>query len=202
MKKILTCVVVLLMMALLTGCGANVQTKTAKATTASGKAHKVLIAYYSHSGTTEAAAKEIQKQLGADIYRIQTNLTYPKNAPGTLNQVKQEYVAQIRPELKNKVKDFAQYDSVILGFPNWFDDPPMGVFSFLEQEDWQGKTIYPFVTYGLGGFGSSLEDIQKSVGNAALGKGLMLHASIARKADKQIAGWLKDIGLTIPREEK
>lgn len=199
MKKILFCFLSIVFIGLITGCSTQSTTGKQEATS---KPHKVLIAYYSHSGTTEAAAKEMQKQLGADIYKIQTNIAYPKNAPGTLNQVKQEYVQQIRPELKTKVANFAAYDTIILGFPNWFDNPPMGVFSFLEGQKWQGKTIYPFVTYGLGGFGSSIEDMQRAVPAATLGKGLMLHASIARKADKQIATWLQAIGLTAQKEGK
>ena len=194
MKKILEYLMDLFTISIISGCG-FVSRSAEPAASPAGRAHKVLIAYYSQTGTTEAAAKEIQKQTGADIYRIKTQLVYPKNAPGMLNQVKQEYVRQIRPELESTVKKFADYDTVILGFPNWFDDPPMGVFTFLESQKWHGKTVYPFVTYGLGGFGSSLADIQKAAPDAALGRGLMLHAGAARKAEQQIAGWLTAIGL-------
>lgn len=180
-----------LMILTLSGCS-----NTSSAPAAENSApKKILIAYYSHSGTTAAAAREIQKQTGGTLFQIQTKLTYPPNAPGTLAQVKQEYVSQSRPQLKKELPDFSDYDTVILGFPNWFDSPPMGVFTFLENHNWQNKSIYPFVTYGLGGFGSSIEEIHKSAPGAFVGNGLMLHASTARTASTQIASWLQTLNI-------
>ncbi len=199
MKKYL--VILCLLLAAVSGCSSQ------KAENNGGngsRPHKILIAYYSQTGTTAAAAEEIQKQTGGTLFQIKTNIVYPKNAPGTLAQVKQEYIQNLRPHLSGDVENFADYDTVFLGFPNWFDAPPMGVFTFLEGYDWKGKTIYPFVTYGLSGFGSSIGDIQKAAPAAAVGEGLMLHASIARKADKQIAAWLQSLHTTekeVPKNE-
>lgn len=121
---------------------------------------RILIAYYSQSGHTEAVAKAIQQETGGDLYRIRTNIAYPKNAPAMQSQAKAEYNEGLRPPLAEPMPDMSRYDVVFLGFPNWYNAPPAGVFTFLEQTDWKGKAIVPFVTYGLSGWGSSIDDMR------------------------------------------
>lgn len=156
---------------------------------------RILIAYYSQSGHTEAVAKAIQQETGGDLYRIRTNISYPKNAPAMQSQVKAEYNEGLRPPLAEPMPDMSRYDVVLLGFPNWYNAPPVGVFTFLEGTDWKEKTIVPFVTYGLSGWGSSIEDIRVAAPNAAVAKGLAVHASQAGHCRKAVASWLDSLGL-------
>lgn len=156
---------------------------------------RILIAYYSQSGHTEAVAKAIQQETGGDLYRIRTNISYPKNAPAMQSQVKAEYNEGLRPPLAEPMPDMSRYDVVLLGFPNWYNAPPVGVFTFLEGTDWKEKTIVPFVTYGLSGWGSSIDDIRVAAPNAAVAKGLAVHASQAGHCRKAVASWLDSLGL-------
>ncbi|WP_301962915.1 flavodoxin [uncultured Megasphaera sp.] len=156
---------------------------------------RILIAYYSQSGHTEAVAKAIQQETGGDLYRIRTNISYPKNAPAMQSQVKAEYNEGLRPPLAEPMPDMSRYDVVLLGFPNWYNAPPVGVFTFLEGTDWKGKTVVPFVTYGLSGWGSSIDDIREAAPNAAVAKGLAVHASQAGHCRKAVASWLDSLGL-------
>ncbi|WP_276835227.1 flavodoxin [Megasphaera stantonii] len=156
---------------------------------------RILIAYYSQSGHTEVVAKAIQQETGGDLYRIRTNISYPKNAPAMQSQVKAEYNEGLRPPLAEPMPDMSRYDVVLLGFPNWYNAPPVGVFTFLEGTDWKEKTIVPFVTYGLSGWGSSIDDIRVAAPNAAVAKGLAVHASQAGHCRKAVASWLDSLGL-------
>ena len=156
---------------------------------------RILIAYYSQSGHTEAVAKAIQQETGGDLYRIRTNISYPKNAPAMQSQVKADYNEGLRPPLAEPMPDMSRYDVVLLGFPNWYNAPPVGVFTFLEGTDWKGKTVVPFVTYGLSGWGSSIDDSREAAPNAAVAKGLAVHASQAGHCRKAVASWLDSLGL-------
>lgn len=156
---------------------------------------RILIAYYSQSGHTEAVAKAIQQETGGDLYRIRTNISYPKNAPAMQSQVKAEYNEGLRPPLAEPMLDMSRYDVVFLGFPNWYNAPPVGVFTFLEGTDWKGKTVVPFVTYGLSGWGSSIDDIREAAPDAVLVQGLAVHASQAGTCGEAVASWLDSLGL-------
>lgn len=156
---------------------------------------RILIAYYSQSGHTEAVAKAIQQETGGDLYHIRTNIAYPKNAPAMQSQAKAEYNEGLRPSLAEPMPDMSRYDVVLLGFPNWYNAPPVGVFTFLEGTDWKEKTIVPFVTYGLSGWGSSIDDIRAAAPDAVLAKGLAVHASQAGNCKEAVASWLDSLGL-------
>lgn len=154
---------------------------------------RILIAYYSQMGHNAAVAKEIQKQIGGELFQIKTTTAYPKNVPGTLAQVKREYVEQVRPQMAADVPDFDKYDLVVLGYPNWYDAPPMGVLSFLEQHRWQGKTIAPYTSYGLSGYGTSIADIKRAVPEAQVVKGMALHASQTGNSAEPVRKWLRSL---------
>lgn len=156
---------------------------------------KILVAYYSTGGHTTAVAKEIQKQLGGDLFQIKTKIIYPKNVPGFTAQVKAEEANNIRPELAVQIPDLNSYDIIFIGYPNWYDRPPMGVFTFLEGQSLKGKIIAPFVTYGLSGLGSSVEDIAASTPSSIVLKGLAIHASKTNNCSVAVKNWLTEIGL-------
>ena len=156
---------------------------------------RILIAYYSHGGHTEAVAREIRQITGGDLYRIRTNVVYPLSAPAMQSQVKSEYNEGFRPALADPLPDMSRYDVVFLGFPNWYNAPPTGVLTFLELTSWQGKTIVPFVTYGLSGWGSSMEDIRAAAPDAAIAKGLAVQTSQAGSCRDALMSWLDSLGI-------
>ena len=89
----------------------------------------------------------------------------------------------------------AQYDTVLLGYPNWWASIPMPVASFLEEYDFSGKTIIPFCSHGGGRFGQSLTAIAKLAPNAVMGDALSVHYSGGSSLSGDVAEWLKNNGI-------
>ncbi len=151
---------------------------------------KVLIAFFSWGGNTRGIAEEIQSQTGADLFEIELVTPYSDDYNTVLDQAQHDQNIQARPEIKNKVENFEQYDTVILGFPNWWASIPMPIASFLEKYDFSDKTIIPFCSHGGGRFGQSLTAIAKLAPNAVMGEGLSVHYSGGSSLPDDIAEWL------------
>ena len=96
-----------------------------------------------------------------------------------------------RPELKQYPEEFEKYDTIYLGFPNYWSTMPMAVFTFLEHFDFTGKTICPFCTHEGSGMGSSEADIRRLCPGAKLKKGLAIRGGRAGSAEPEIRRWLK-----------
>ena len=90
-----------------------------------------------------------------------------------------------------------QYDTIILGYPNWWASIPMPIASFLEEYDFSGKTIIPFCSHGGGRFGQSLTAITKLVPDAVLGEGLAISYSGGSSLEDDVAEWLNENGIPI-----
>ena len=151
----------------------------------------VLIAYFSWGGNTQGIAEEIQAQTGADLFEIQMVEPYSTDYNTVLEQAQQDQNAQARPELSTHVEDMEQYDTILLGYPNWWASIPMPVASFLEEYDFTGKTIVPFCSHGGGRFGQSLTAITKLVPEAVLGEGLAISYSGGSGMPDDVAAWLE-----------
>ena len=209
MKKVLALVTTLIMALTLVGCGGNdgskakTETKadvaapnvSSQVTKTGEKPGKILIAYYSRTGNTKSVADEIQKNVGGDLFEIKTTNTYPEEHKATTEQAKTDKNNNFRPELAAKVPNIDSYDVIFVGYPIWWGTMPMGVFSFLEQHNLAGKTVIPFCTHGGSGLGDSVSDIKKTSPQANVVQGLALSGSNARSSQKEIADWLKNIGL-------
>ena len=98
-----------------------------------------------------------------------------------------------RPELSSRVNNMDQYDTVILGYPNWWGTFPMAVFTFLEEYDFSAKTILPFCIHEGSGLGSSESDIRKLCSGATVLSGLAIRGGSVGRADQLVANWLKSI---------
>lgn len=96
-------------------------------------------------GNTEFVAKIIQETVGGDMFRIETVQDYPLDHDPLVDQAADEQEENLRPELVSHIENLERYDTIILGFPNWWGDLPMPVYSFLEEYDFGAKTIIPFV---------------------------------------------------------
>lgn len=157
---------------------------------AQGNGSKALIAYFSWGGTTAGIAQEIQRQSGADIFEIEPEKPYSSSYNTVLREAQRDQHIQARPKLKGHVKDIAQYDIIILGYPNWWASIPMPIASFLEEYDLSGKTILPFCSHGGGRFGQSLTAIAKLAPNAVIAEGLSVHYGGGSGLKGDIAKWL------------
>lgn len=152
---------------------------------------KILIAYFSHTGTTEDAAREIQKVTGGDLFEIRTVNAYPDTYQATVDMARRELDSNARPALAAEVESMADYDTILVGYPIWWHTTPMAVNTFLESYDLSGKTILPFCTSGGSGIEESMPAIRSSAGNGNVGTGLTANSLSAER----IQSWLSANGI-------
>ena len=158
---------------------------------------KTLIAYFSWSGNTENVAKNIAEATGFELFEIKTAKAYSEDYDAVLDLAKKEQNRNARPELATHIQDMEQYDTLFLGYPCWWGTLPMPVFTFLEEYDFSGKRIIPFVTHGGSSFGRSLSDMKRLVPNAKIeSNGLSIRGSSASASKSQVTRWLERIGFT------
>ena len=147
-------------------------------------------------GNTEYVAGLVQKTIGGDLFRIETKDAYPLEHDTLVDQAAEEQEKELRPELSNHVENFEQYDTVILGFPNWWGDLPMPVYSFLEEYDFAGKTIIPFVTHGGSGFSATTDTISQLQPDAQVSDNtLSLSREDVADAEDEVKKWAQGLGL-------
>ncbi len=161
-----------------------------------GKEKKVLIVYYSlRNGNTRIVAEQIQKNVGGDIFRIETVNDYPPVYNDVTKQAKEELESGYRPPLKTKVQNLEEYDIIYLGSPNWWNTIAPAVMTFLESYNFEGKTIVPFITHEGSRLGASVDDIKKLAPRATVLKGLPVRGGDVDKAEPDVQNWLKAVGM-------
>lgn len=146
-------------------------------------------------GNTEVLARMIQEAMGGELFLIQTEETYPISYDETIDVGQQEQSAGARPALAAQVENMDHYDTVFLGFPNWWGDMPMALYSFLDEYDLSGKTIVPFVTSGGSGFSSTERTIAELEPDATVLDGLSVGDGRIDGAQEDVTSWLTDLGL-------
>lgn len=144
-------------------------------------------------GNTGVVAMMIQEITGAELMVLETAEQYPVSYDETLDVGRQERDEAARPELALALDNFDEYDTIYMGFPVWWYDMPMAIYSFLESYDLSGKTIVPFATSGGSGFSES--DIAELQPNAEVLEGLVVGANSITNAKEQVNTWLTDLGL-------
>ena len=154
-----------------------------------------LIVYFSWGGNTRGIAEEIQRQTGADIFEITLVEPYSTDYNTVLMEAQEDQHKQARPKLSGHVENMEDYDTVILGYPNWWASIPMPVASFLEEYDFAGKRIIPFCSHGGGRFGQSLTAIAKLAPDAVMGEGLSVHYSGGSELPDEVSEWLSRNGI-------
>ncbi len=138
-------------------------------------------------GNNEVIVEKIKAQLpDADVFRIDTVRKYSPDYMVCIEEAKEELRAKARPELTAKVENMEQYDTVILGYPNWWGLPPMAVLTFLESYDFAGKKIVPFCSHEGSGLGGSLRQIKMSVPDADITAGVAIHGAAASHCDREV----------------
>lgn len=146
------------------------------------------------TGNTGVVANMIAETAGADLFSIQTVEKYPDTYDATIDQGQEERNADARPELASLPENLDQYDVIFLGFPNWWGDMPMALYSFLDEVDLTGKTIVPFVTSGGSGFSNTISTIESMESGATVQDGLSISGSSATEAQDQVSEWLSGLG--------
>ena len=141
-------------------------------------------------GNTETAAQMIQALTKADLFQIEPIQEYSKDYNECIAQAQADQRRDARPELKRYPEKMEKYDTIYLGYPNYWSTMPMAVFTFLEHYDLTGKRICPFCTHEGSGMGSSEADIRKSCQRAVVEKGLAIHGGSVGRAEPEIKKWL------------
>ena len=145
------------------------------------------------TGNIGLVADMIANATGGELFSILTTEQYPDNYDDTLDAAQAEKGS--RPELASHIDSLDSYDTVVLGYPNWWGDMPMAVYSFLDEYDLSGKTIVPFVSSGGSGFSSTIRAIENAEPDATVLEGLSISASRAPQAEDDVADWLARLGL-------
>ena len=216
-KKLLLVALVLMVVVGLTGCGSNKKNKElenkeddiiktdSEVVNTDGK---VLIVYFSKTGenynvgnvdvgNTAMMASYIKEYLNADSFEIVPVNKYPDNYKESTELAMKEKNENARPKIKNKLANLEDYDTVFIGYPIWWGDLPMIVYTFIENYDLSGKTIIPFNTHEGSGNAGTYNTLKNKLTNANVNtNGLAVEGSVARtdEGKTKTISWLKELG--------
>ena len=160
--------------------------------------HKILVAYFSATGTTKGVAEHIANGLNADIYEIvpeeaytDADLDYNDNNSRTTIEMNDP---DARPAISGSVENMEQYDIIFVGYPIWWGEAPRIVSTFMESYDFSGKTIVPFCTSGGSGIGSSASDLERLTSGATWLDGRRLNGSDSQDT---VMEWVNSLDLNL-----
>ena len=144
-------------------------------------------------GNTERVAEFIQKAVGGDLFEVEPVREYSPSYMTCIQEAQAEQRGNERPPVKKLPESLDGYDTIFIGYPNWWGTMPMFMFTVLDAFDWTGKKIAPFCTNEGSGLGSSERDIKASCPGAVVKPGLSIHGGSAASFEKQAAAWAKKI---------
>ena len=165
-------------------------------------AQKLLVLYYSETGTTKAVAEELQKQTGADIESIEAVEPYSGNFQETIQRGQREMQSGEYPALKALTKKIADYDIIFLGYPIWFGTYANPIVTLVKENDFAGKKIVPFCTFGSGGLNTSSDALRKALPKATICEGYGVRTARVAAASKELDRFLKENGYKKGKVEK
>ncbi|MCC8171577.1 MAG: flavodoxin [Parabacteroides sp.] len=146
-------------------------------------------------GNTEYIAHLIREATGGNLFAIKTERTYPSPHRALIDAAKKEAEAKQHPRLTTHISNLKDYDIIFVGYPNWWYDMPMAIYSFFDEYDFSGKTVIPFVTHGGSRFSQSVETIAEMEQNAKVIKGPSVAARNVPEAKEEVVKWLEEQGL-------
>ena len=159
---------------------------------------KILVAYFSATGTTKRLAGTIAEAIGGDLYEIvpeepytDDDLNYNDNSSRTTIE---QNDSSSRPAISGSIENFDDYDIIFLGYPIWWYDAPHIMFTFAESYDFDGKNVIPFCTSGGSGIGTSGDNIEACAGNGTWLYGTRMSGSAS---DSEVSEWIDDLGITL-----
>lgn len=146
-------------------------------------------------GNTEYVARLIAEAAGGDLFAIETEKKYPSPHKPLIDEAKREQQANERPRLTTHIKNLKEYDVVFVGYPNWWYDMPMAIYSFFDEYDFDGKTVIPFVTHGGSRFSQSVETIRGLEKNAKVIEGPAIPGRSVGESRSTVTTWLQRQGM-------
>lgn len=145
-------------------------------------------------GNTEYVATLISQKTDGDLFQIKTEHTYPGTHKGLIEAAKKEIDGNARPKLATHIRNLKDYDVIFIGFPNWWYDMPMPLYSFFDEYDFTGKTLIPFCTHGGSRFSQAEKTIATLEPGAKMLKGLAISRNNVGESETTIQTWLQRMG--------
>ncbi len=142
-------------------------------------------------GNVQQLAEWVQQETGADLFSIRVAEPYPSDWDDCLARANQERGDNARPELVENVENLSQYDTIFLGYPNWWYGVPMALLTFLESNDFSGKQVYLFCSHGTGGLANSVQIITEAIPNAEISDNIFdCDEEDASSSQEEIQNWV------------
>jgi flavodoxin len=157
-------------------------------------ARGILIPFFSHTGRTKRVAGVIHELTGGELFEIRGKKPYPKDYYRATAVARKEKEARARPRIQGPLPDLAGYGTVFLGYPNWWYDMPMIIYTFLEELDFYHKTLIPFCTSAGTGLSHTVSAITKLTPGATVLEGLAVGESKVNGASVMVTEWLSRLG--------
>ena len=133
--------------------------------------------------------------VGGDLFSIRTSVVYPADGGELIDYAAQEQEENARPELTTHIENLDGYDTIFIGYPNWWADLPMAVYSFFDEYDFSGKTIIPFNVHNGSRFSRTIQTIQELEPDATvLEDGFTVSEQTVAEAAEDVAAWLEGLG--------
>ena len=146
-------------------------------------------------GNAAKIAAWIEERTGGDLFSIIVTEPYSSDYDECLDRAADEKAENARPQLASHVENMDQYDIVFLGFPNWWYTVPMAIHSFLEEYDFSGKTVIPFVTHGTGGLASTIQDIEADLPDSVeILEPIGIYRPDVDESQSEVNEWLDRLG--------
>lgn len=195
MKKLMTVLMTILCVLGMIGCGggskANNTTAPKKVEASESLAgKKALVVYFSYTGKTEKIAKAVQGAAKTDIFQVKTVKPYPEAYRECTTYAKEEKARNSHPEIQGIVANIKDYDVILMGFPIWWYDAPMAMYTFIDKHDLSGKTVVSFCTSGGSPISEATPGLQKALPKSKFIEGLRFQAEDTAAAEK----WVKSLG--------
>lgn len=146
-------------------------------------------------GNTQYVAVIISEATGSDLFEIKTVHTYPGSHKALIDAAKVEIDNNARPKLATHIKNLKDYDVVFVGFPNWWYDMPMPLYSFFDEYDFGGKTVIPFCTHGGSRFSGAIKTIRELEPKATVLDGYAIARDRVPESKDGVLKWLEKIGM-------
>lgn len=151
-----------------------------------------LIVYYSYSGTTQRVAERLQALTGGTVYELTLANPYTGDSYDVSDRVFAERDAGEMPELAGELPNLSEYDTIVIGTPVWNDSMANPIISYLEQTDFNGKTVSLFWTY-ITNEGTTEKDFSEQAQNAQIADGLALRSANTisdNELNQKLQNWL------------
>lgn len=153
-------------------------------------------------GNVQQLAGWVQEETGGDLFSIRVTDPYSSDWDECLERANEERAEDTRPELVENVENIDQYDTVFLGYPNWWYGVPMALLSFLENNDLSGKEVYLFCSHGTGGLAESVEIITEAAPDAVISDNIFdCYEEDASSSETVIRQWVQELGYSGTQNE-